>query len=117
MTLQNLTYLTALSLASLYALWILYVLVMGFYRAQLGWRLKGLSLVLAAPFVIVGAVLDAVVQITLATLVFRDPPRHWLLTSRLQAYIRHGSGWRHDWSQSICHWLLDPYDPTGSHCD
>ena len=117
MTTPNITSLAALSLAALYALWVLYVLVMGFYRARLGGRLKGLPLVLASPFVVVGLVLDAAIQITVATVVFRDLPRHWLLTSRLRAYIKQRSGWRHDWAQAICHWLLDPYDPTGAHCD
>lgn len=26
-------------------------------------------------------------------------------------------GWRSRFSWHICHYLLDPFDPTGAHCD
>lgn len=106
----------AYAAASLWALWVLYVMTMGFYRAQLAGRLKGLPLVLAAPFIIVAFLVDVLVQLTIATVVFRDLPRHWLVTSRLQAYIDTGRGWRHDWAQQVCLHLLDPFDPTEDHC-
>lgn len=104
-----------ISLSLIYATWIFYVLVMGFYRARLSGRLKGLTLIMAAPFILVGVLLDVVLQVTLATLVFRDLPRHWLLTSRLQEYSA-GHGWRKRWADAICTRLLDPFDPTGDHC-
>ena len=104
------------SLAISWLLWLFYVMTMGFYRARLSGRLKGLPLVLASPFIIIAFLIDVLVQLTVATVVFRDIPRHWLVTSRLQVYIDHGKGWRHDWAQSICKYLLDPFDPSDDHC-
>lgn len=118
----------SLSITTLYAFWTLYVLCMGFYRAWLHRRLRGLSAVLAAPFVAVALVVDAVMQFTVFTIVFRELPPlrkygRWtlpelLVTHRLRRYMRPGAcGWRTRWARQLCHHLLDPFDPTGAHCD
>lgn len=116
------------TLATLYAFWALYVLCMGFYRAWLHRRLRGLSAILASPFVAVGLAVDAVMQFTVFAIVFRELPPlrkygRWTLpelmvTHRFQRYLRNGApGWRARWAHKICHHLLDPFDPTGAHCD
>lgn len=109
----------ALTLAALWAFWLLYVFTMGLYRAFLSGRLRGLPLVMAAPVVALAAVVDLLMQLTIFTLVFLDPPRHWLVTYRLRHYMAHlpPAHWRRRWADRLCHHLLDPYDPTGSHCD
>jgi hypothetical protein len=103
--------------AAMWVFWAGYVFTMGLYRAKLQGRLKGLSLLLAAPIVAVAFVLDFLAQMTVFTLVFADPPRHWLVTHRLRAYLLQPGGWRHRWAARLCRHLLDPFDPTGSHCD
>lgn len=106
-----------LVLLAMWVFWCGYVFTMGLYRAKLQGRLKGLSLVLASPVVAVAFTLDFVAQMTVFTVVFMDPPRHWLVTNRLRAYMRGPDGWRRQWADRLCHHLLDPFDPTGSHCD
>jgi hypothetical protein len=105
------------TIAFLWAFWGLYVLVMGLYRAHLDKRLSRAAYVLAAPFLAVGAAVDVLANLTIASLVFLEPPREWLVTSRLQRHNRdHESGWRGDLSEWICTHLLDVFDPTGNHC-
>jgi hypothetical protein len=104
-------------LASLWLFWLLYVFTMGLYRAKLSGRLKGFPLLLASPVVALAFLLDFIFQMTVFTVVFWELPREWLVTSRLRRYLRDPGGWRHRWADYFCHHLLDPYDPTGEHCD
>lgn len=100
-----------------YLLWDRFVLIMGLYRAQLNKRLYGLNKILAAPNLVVGILLDIACNIVWATLVFRELPREWLVTTRLQRYIHEGRhSWRRRRAQWWCEHVLDPLDPTGKHC-
>jgi hypothetical protein len=103
-------------IAYLWAFWLLYVLVMGFYRAHLQKRLKGLPLIMALPFVALGFLFDVVCNYTIAAMVFFDLPRERLVTDRLKRYIATEKGWRYRLADAICTRLLDPFDPSGNHC-
>lgn len=107
------------TILTLWAFYLLYVLMMGTYRAFLRKKLQGLSLVLLAPALGLAFVLDVLIQFTLASLVFWEIPRkgEWFVTHRLRTYIRQGEGWRWRIADVICRRLLDPFDPTGAHCD
>lgn len=100
-----------------YALWLLYVLVMGLYRAKLQGRISRVALVLGFPVYALGYLLDVLVQLTIATVLFLELPREGLVTGRLTRHIKRGHGWRRALSVWICHHLLDPFDPRGTHCD
>jgi hypothetical protein len=104
------------TLLYLWAFWLLYVMVMGFYRAHLAGRLRGLPLVMAAPFIALGWLVDMLANMTIAVIAFLDLPRELLVTSRLQRYIATDTGWRYKLANAICSKLLDPFDPTGNHC-
>jgi hypothetical protein len=107
----------ALTLLSSWVFWMLYVYTMGLYRARLAGRLKGFSLILASPAVAVAFAVDVVFQVTVFSIAFLDPPRDFLVTDRLRRYLRGPDGWRKRWAEYFCHYLLDPFDPTGMHCD
>jgi hypothetical protein len=109
----------AQTLAFLWVFWALYIFMMGIYRAKLSGRLKGLNLVMASPFLAVAFAIDFLAQVTVFTLVFADLPRHWLVTNRLRAYLLDlpADNWRRQWAEYLCKHLLDPFDPTGAHCD
>lgn len=96
--------------------WGLYVLTMGLYRAHLQGRLDGMARILALPFVVVALVVDTLANLSIASLVFLDPPRELLVTDRLLRYMRKDDGWRRDVAMWICDNLLDPFDPSGNHC-
>lgn len=104
-------------IAYLWAFWCAYVLVMGIYRAHLSGRLDGLNRVLGLPVVAVGYLMDVLTNVLIAPIVFCDPPREWLVTSRLIRYRDSCPGtWRGQLAAAICDNLLDPFDPTGDHC-
>lgn len=102
---------------ALWAFWALYVLMMGLYRALLAKRLGPVLIVLGGPLMVVAFALDFIAQVTVASLVFWQLPRHWLVTHRLRAYMAGPDGWRRRRAEWICTHMLDPIDPTGQHCD
>lgn len=98
------------------AVWGLYVLVMGLYRAHLQKRLTRATYVLGLPFLLIGGVVDVFMNLTVASIVFADPPRQWLVTTRLITYVECESGWRFKLANWVCNNLLDVFDPSGNHC-
>jgi hypothetical protein len=106
-----------IALATLYLLWIFYLAVMALWRAKRDGSISRPALWLGYPILVVGAMLDVLVNLTIMTLLFAEIPQHWLVTSRLQQHINFGSGWRQKLATWICSSLLDSFDPTGLHCD
>lgn len=105
--------------AFLWGFWGLYVLVMGVYRAHLSGRLTKAVYGLGVPWVVIGWLVDVVANIVVATVIFRELPREWLVTDRLQRYIRAPERTTPDrvrLAMWVCDHLLDPFDPTGEHC-
>lgn len=100
----------------LWLFWGVYVLVMGLYRAHLQGRLTKLTLVLGLPFIAIGYLMDILANIFIATIVFMELPKEWLVTSRLIRHQHEGYGWRALLSFYICEHLLDVFDPKGNHC-
>jgi hypothetical protein len=107
------------ALAYLYGFWLLYVLIMGFYRAYLAKRLTKPALVLAAPAIGFGLVVDWFANWTLAALYFQELPLRprELVTDRLTRYINQPqTTWRQSHANWICTNLLDYFDPNDVHC-
>jgi len=61
-------------------------------------------------------VVDVVANLTAASIVFMELPREWLVTTRLTRHLHDEGGWRRTLARSICHCMLDPFDPRGEHC-
>lgn len=106
----------AYTLAFLWAFWAMYVLVMGIYRAHLAKRLTAVTLCLSAPFIVAGYAMDIFANATVASLLFLERPREFLVTSRLERYVAQEQGWRFTIADWICNHLLDVFDPSGNHC-
>ena len=105
------------TLLFLWGFWALYVLIMGLYRAHLNKKLSRISYVLGMPWLVIGLIVDFVANVTIASLVFLDPPRELLVTARLQRYNTQSiRTWRSEWANWICTNLLDVFDPNGDHC-
>ena len=126
---MTLVYAFMSTIGYLWAFWLLYVLVMGFYRASLAGRLEkwSASWCLAIPALIVGILVDIVANWTVAAIWFWEwpkvklvwpPARPDLVTTRLTRYLAPGypEGRNKKHAKIICNQLLDPFDPTGSHC-
>lgn len=103
-------------LLAVWVCWLGYILVMGLRRAQMTGRLSKWVLVLASPVIISAILLDVLVNLAVAPILFLDFPQELLLTSRLQRYNDGADGWRKTASTFICEHLLDVFDPSGDHC-
>lgn len=104
------------TLAYLYLFWLCYIGVMGVYRAYLDGRLSNTLIVLLIPFVLFGVALDVFANIFIASIVFWEPPREWLVTQRLTRYMKTELGPRKRIAEFVCTNMLDIFDPTGKHC-
>ena len=105
--------------ALLWALWYLYLIVMGLYRAHLLGRLSTPAKFLGAPALLVGFVLDWLINVTIASIWFHELPHSMgeLVTDRLQRYMAGPPGRKQRNARSICAHLLDPFDPNpNGHC-
>jgi hypothetical protein len=103
-------------IAYLWIFWGLFVIVMGLYRAHLDKRLSRISYALGAPFLAVGWLMDFFANVTIATVVFLEPPKELMVSSRLKRHVESKRGWRYAVSDAICRNLLDVFDPSGNHC-
>ena len=119
------------SFISCYVLWGLYILVMSLRRVK---ALKGLTLaskILGTPLLIVGYILDALVNVFVFSVVLWEKPKvlknadqtktkildqEWLVTPRLCRHIRSA---KNTWGKRVAMWLgpnlLDDYDHDGKH--
>ena len=107
-----------IAIGSLWALWYLYLIVIGLYRAKLAGKLSAASKVLGAPALIIGFVLDWLINWTIASAFFRELPKapFELVTGRLTRYMAGPDGSNKRRAKLICEHLLDPFDPSGNHC-
>jgi hypothetical protein len=90
---------------------------MALYRAKKEKKLTKVALVLGYPILIVGAILDFIVNISIFTLLFAELPKELLVTHRLTRHIKTGTGYRYKMAKWICENLLDHFDPSNTHCD
>jgi predicted transporter len=103
-----------LSLASFYLLWVLFLAVMNLKRVKDAGMLSKTALVLGTPVLILGLVVDAIVNVFVMTLILLEMPKESTVTARLKRHNRDSGGWR----KAVVLWmepLLDPFDPSGDH--
>jgi len=101
--------------AAAYVLWLFYLAAMNLRRAREAARLTRTALAFALPIIALAIVIDVLVNLTLATLVFLDSPREWTVSERLARYLVGPSVWRAEVALWVGAHLLDPFDPSGSH--
>lgn len=102
---------------SLYGLWIFYLAIMSLYRAKQAGTISRVALILGYPILLIGVVLDFIVNLTIMSLFFLEIPKELLVTKRLTRHVQTGKGWRQKLAYWICHHLLNAFDPSGNHCD
>jgi len=99
---------------AVYALWVFYLAVMNLRRAKEAGKLSKMVLVIALPVLVTAYVIDVLVNVSLATILFVDLPREWTFSHRLERYST-GDDWRAAVALWIAVHMLDPFDPSGSH--
>jgi hypothetical protein len=104
----------ALSLAGFYILWVLYLAVMNLKRAQIAGQLTGKALFLGTPVLVLGYIIDFILNVFCMTIILMELPQETTVSSRLKRHNLESSGW----GKAVAVWfepLLDPYDPSGHH--
>lgn len=97
-----------------YATWIFYLAVMHLAKAKKAGLLSRTALMLGTPVLIVGYLLDFLLNVLVMTLVLLELPQETTVTARLKRHRVESEGWR----LAVVLWfepLLDPYDPDGDH--
>lgn len=104
-------------LVSVWLLWVFYAAVMRLKMVRDSGGLDGKPWIKAFGYLtlVVGLVLDFFVNVVAGTIVFREPPREWTLSSRLWRLSNGADGWRKRWAFAIRAALLDDIDPSGIH--
>lgn len=97
-----------------YALWSAYVLVMNLKRARDAGTLSRVAYAMGMPILIVGYLLDFLVNVLVCTPLFLELPRESTVTARLKRHIDKDH-WRGRLARWIADHLLDPFDPDGKH--
>lgn len=97
-------------------LWVFYLAVMALKRARdEGLLKKGCdAYMLGMSVLLVGLVLDFIVNMVVATVIFLEPPFELTVTARVTRLKQEG-GWRGDIARWMCAKILDPFE-QGSHC-
>ena len=104
----------AWSLGGMYSLWVFYLAVMNLARAKRNGMLNKTALVLGTPLLVVGYLVDFLMNVTVMTVVLLEWPQETTVTARLKRHNKESTGWR----LAIVKWfepILDPYDPSGDH--
>ena len=97
-----------------YTTWIYYIAFMGIKTHQEAlkkhrWQWRGLY-----PFFMFGYALDILLQMTFGTIAFRELPKEWLLSGRVNRHQDESTGWRLERANFLCGYFLKPFDK--SHC-
>jgi hypothetical protein len=71
---------------------------------------------LASGVVMTAVLFDALINLTICTVIFLDWPHEWLLSQRLKRYHLTDFNWRGQMAGWICENILNPFDPNKSHC-
>ena len=103
-----------IALGATYALWVFYIAVMGLKRVRDTVGLSPWALRFGYPILIVGYVLDVLVNWFVFTVVMLEIPKELTVSSRLKRHNQESTGWRFKIVKFI-EPLLDPFDPSGNH--
>jgi amino acid transporter len=118
-----------LSFASAYALWVFFLAAMNLIQARDEGALPTWAHRLGLPVILVGIVIDVVVQLTIACVIFLELPHEMTVSGRVKRWVEgpkfigypdgpptKGLRW---WRYSVALWmrlnLLKPFDRTGGH--
>lgn len=106
-----------LSVVGIYVTWVLYLCIMTLARARNDGKLPTVAYRLAYPILLVGYLVDFLLNVIVVTLILAELPRELLVSARLSRHIKtEGTGWRKSVSTWVCKNLLDWADPKGCHC-
>lgn len=117
------------ALSTAYLLWVFFLAVMNLMQARDEGKLPVWAHRLGMPILLIGLALDFIAQVTIACVVFLEPPRELTVSGRVKRWVEgpkfigypdgpptKGILW---WRYSVALWmrlnLLKPFDRSGGH--
>lgn len=104
-----------ITLLCVYLLWVHYVAVMRLMQVRDAGQLTPAMKAIGYPALVVGLLLDLIVNTVVATALFLELPREWTVSGRLWRLSNSPSSWRQRTALWLRVNLLDPIDPSGTH--
>lgn len=101
-------------LLAFWSLWVFYLATMNLKRARDAGGLSKTVWVMGVPVLIIGLLLDLLINVLLMSVLLWEIPRELTVTARLKRHHKQSTGWR----LAVVLWfeqLLDPFDPSGDH--
>lgn len=105
----------AYALLAFWLLWVLFLATMNLGQAKAEGKLKGFALWAGYTVLSVGLLVDFVVQVTVATVIWLELPRELTVSGRVERLCREGYGYRLALAMWFRHVLLAPFDRSGGH--
>ena len=105
----------AIGLVLIFVVWAYYLAVMALKAGRDRGLLRTETRVAAAVLIAMGAPAYVLLNLTVGTILFLDPPRELQFTMRCRRHIETGSGWRYKLARWTCRTWLDPFE-EGGHC-
>jgi hypothetical protein len=103
-----------ITLLCVYLLWVHYVAVMRLMQVRDAGQLTTAMKAIGYPALVVGLLLDLIVNTVVATALFLELPKEFTVSARLTRHSE-GDGWRQRVAIAIRTALLDNIDPNGVH--
>lgn len=103
-----------ITLLCVYLLWVHYVAVMRLMQVRDAGHLTIAMKAIGYPALVVGLLLDLIVNTTVASVIFLERPKEWTVSARLTRHSE-GGGWRQRVAVAVRAGLLDNIDPDGVH--
>lgn len=105
----------AYALLAFWALWVLFLATMNLGQSKAEGKLKGFALYAGYTVLAAGLVVDFIVQITVATVLWLELPRELTVSGRVERLCREGHGYRLALAMWFRKTLLAPFDRSGGH--
>ena len=105
----------AYALLAFWLLWVLFLATMNLGQAKAEGKLKGFALYAGYTVLAVGLLVDFVVQVTVATVLWLELPRELTVSGRVERLCREGHGYRLTLALWFRRVLLAPFDRSGGH--
>ncbi len=112
---MNALHIAGALLLAVYLLWVHYVAVMRLQMVRESGQLTTGQKLLGYPALVVGLLLDLLVNVLVCTLLFIEPPREWTVSGRLWRHSNAAPSWRQKLALTLRSGLLDSIDPRGYH--
>lgn len=102
------------AVVSSYLLYVWYAAVMNVKRVRDMGKLEKVGKLFGYPTLVIGLILDLIVNVFVMTILMYEIPKEFTVTSRLKRHNKNSTGWRLK-VVKFFEPMLDPLDPSGDH--